>query len=106
MLAKRDVALANYYVATAELRAGNRDSAMAHYRACRDIRTELAKDPKSKVSSLDLMLALARTGDHDKASEIAEGMIKEASPRRPHLFLLRLRIRTLGRRRYLVAFLR
>ena len=77
ILAKMDVALAHYYVATADLRAGNPDSAMAHYRACRDIREELAKDPKSKLSSLDLMLALARTGDHNRASEIAEAMIKE-----------------------------
>ena len=75
--AKMDVALAHYYVATADLRAGDRDSAMAHYRECRDIREELAKDPKTKLSSLDLMLALARTGDHKRASEIAEGMIKE-----------------------------
>jgi hypothetical protein len=50
---------------------------MAHYRACRDIREELAKDPHAKLSSLDLMLALARTGDHGRASEIAEAMIKE-----------------------------
>ena len=75
--AKMDVALAQYYVATAELRAGNRDAAMAHYRECRDIREELAKDPKTKLNSLDLMLALARTGDHARASAIAEGMIKE-----------------------------
>ena len=47
---------------------------MAHYRKCRDIREELAKDPKTKVSSLDLMLALARTGDHERASAIAEGI--------------------------------
>ena len=77
VLAKMDVALAHYYVATADLRAGDRDSAMAHYRECRDIREELAKDPKTKLSSLDLMLALARTGDHNRASEIAEAMIKE-----------------------------
>ena len=75
--AKMDVALAQYYVATAELRAGDRDAAMAHYRECRDIREELAKDPKTKLNSLDLMLALARTGDHARASAIAEGMIKE-----------------------------
>ncbi len=72
-----DVALAQYYVATAELRAGHRDAAMAHYRECRDIREELAKDPKTKLNSLDLMLALARTGDHVRASAIAEGMIKD-----------------------------
>ena len=77
VLAKMDVALAHYYVATADLRAGDRDSAMAHYRACRDIREELAKDPQAKLSSLDLMLALARTGDHGRASAIAEAMIKE-----------------------------
>ena len=77
VLAKMDVALAQYYVATAKLRAGDRDAAMAHYRACRDIREELAKDPKTKLNSLDLMLALARTGDHARASEIAEGMLKE-----------------------------
>jgi eukaryotic-like serine/threonine-protein kinase len=75
--AKMDVALAHYYVATADLRAGDRDAAMAHYRKCRDIREELARDPKSKVSLLDLMLALARTGDHKRASEIAEGLINE-----------------------------
>jgi tetratricopeptide (TPR) repeat protein/tRNA A-37 threonylcarbamoyl transferase component Bud32 len=75
--AKFDVALAHYYVATADLRAGDRDSAMAHYRACRDIRAELAKDSQAKLNSLDLMLALARTGDHARASEIAEAMIKE-----------------------------
>jgi eukaryotic-like serine/threonine-protein kinase len=74
--AKMAVALAHYYVATADLRAGDRDSAMAHYRECREIREELAKDPKTKLSSMDLMLALARTGDHKRASEIAEGMIK------------------------------
>jgi tetratricopeptide (TPR) repeat protein/tRNA A-37 threonylcarbamoyl transferase component Bud32 len=76
VLARMDVALAHYYVATAELRAGDRDSAMAHYRECRDIREVLAKDPQTKLNSLDLMLALARTGDHQRASEIAEGMIK------------------------------
>jgi tetratricopeptide (TPR) repeat protein len=76
VLAKMDVALARYYVATAELRAGHRDAAMAHYRDCRDIREELAKDPQTKLNSLDLMLALARTGEHDKASQIAESMIK------------------------------
>ena len=76
VLAKRDVAYAHYYVATADLRAGDRDGAMAHYRECRNIREELAKDPKAKLSSLDLMLALARTGDHARASEIAEAVIK------------------------------
>ena len=50
---------------------------MTHYRECRDIREGLAKDPQTKLNSLDLMLALARTGDHERASEIAEGMIKE-----------------------------
>jgi hypothetical protein len=75
--ARMDVALAHYYVATADLRQGDGDSAMAHYRECRDIREELTKDPKAKLSSLDLMLALARTGDHQRASEIAEAMIKE-----------------------------
>ena len=53
---------------------------MAHYRECRDIREELAKDPRAKLRSLELMLALARTGDHARASEIAEGMIKGPPP--------------------------
>jgi tetratricopeptide (TPR) repeat protein/tRNA A-37 threonylcarbamoyl transferase component Bud32 len=77
-LAKMDVALAHYYVATADLRGGDGDSAISHYRECRDIREELAKDPQTKLGSLDLMLALARTGDHKRASGIAEGMIKES----------------------------
>ena len=76
VLAKMDVALAHYYVATADLRGGPRlrDGPLPR---CRDIREVLAKDPKAKLSSLDLMLALARTGDHARASEIAEAMIKE-----------------------------
>ena len=49
---------------------------MTHYRKCRDIREELAKDPQTKLNSMDLMLALARTGDDKRASEIAEAMIK------------------------------
>jgi serine/threonine-protein kinase len=77
VLARMDVALAHYYVATAALRAGDRESAASHYRECRDIREELARDPSTKLNSLDLMLALARTGDHGRASEIAEAMIKE-----------------------------
>ena len=77
MLAKVDLSLAHYYVATADLRAGDRNASMTHYRACRDIREELAKDPKTKLSTLDLMVAVARTGDHKRASEFAEGMIKE-----------------------------
>jgi serine/threonine-protein kinase len=76
-LAKMDVARVQYYVGTALLRAGDRDAAMNHYRKCRDIREALAKDPKTKINSLDLMLAVGRTGDHARASAIAEGMIKE-----------------------------
>jgi serine/threonine-protein kinase len=76
-VAKADVALAHYYVATADLRAGDRDSAMAHYRDCRDIREELAKVGQVKTNSLDLMLALARTGDHGRAAKVAEQLIKE-----------------------------
>jgi serine/threonine-protein kinase len=76
VLPRMDAALAHYYVATADLRAGNREKALEHYRACRDIREELAKDPKAKLSSLDLMLAVARSGDHKRASEIAESLIK------------------------------
>jgi serine/threonine-protein kinase len=75
--AQMDVALAHYDIATAELRTGDRESAMAHYRECRDIREELAKDSQTKRSSQDLVLALARTGDHKRASEIAERMMKE-----------------------------
>jgi serine/threonine-protein kinase len=78
--AKMDVARVQYYVGTAKLRGGDRAAAIVHFCACRDIREGLAKDPKASLNSLDLMLALGRTGDHARASAIAEGMIKDSPP--------------------------
>ena len=76
VLAKKDVCARALLRRHGRPSAGNRDSALVHYRACRDIREELAKDPNAKLDSQDLMLAVARTGDHKRAAEIAEAMIK------------------------------
>ena len=75
-MAKADVALNEYYVATAALRVGDRNGADEHYRACLAIREALASDPKSKLTATDLMLAQARCGQHEKASRIAGDLIR------------------------------
>jgi tetratricopeptide (TPR) repeat protein/tRNA A-37 threonylcarbamoyl transferase component Bud32 len=75
LLAKEDLAITHYYVATAALRAGDRKPAALHYKACLDIREKLAGDPKAKLSIIDLMIARARCGQHQLASKTAEEII-------------------------------
>ena len=72
-----DVATAHYFLATALLRLGENDASMKSYRLCRDMRRELAKDPKALTSRIDLMLALARCGEHAEAALIARSTIKK-----------------------------
>lgn len=57
VVAKGDLALTHYYVATAALRAGDRKGAAEHYQACLAIREGLAGDPKAKLNIIDLMIA-------------------------------------------------
>jgi tetratricopeptide (TPR) repeat protein len=73
--AKEQLAITHYYVATAALRAGDRKAAGEHYRACLKIREGLAGDPKAKLNIIDLMIARARCGQHQIASQTAEELI-------------------------------
>src|SRR5262249_33182325 len=73
---RRDLATAHYFLATALLRLGQEDESLKSYRICRDLRRELAGDPKATPARIDLMLALARCGDHAEAAEIGRRIIK------------------------------
>ncbi len=73
---RSDVATAHYYLATALLRLGENDASMQSYRLCRDMRRELARDPKARTARINLMLALARCGEHVEAALIARSTIK------------------------------
>jgi tetratricopeptide (TPR) repeat protein len=75
VLAKEDLAMTHYYVATAALRTGDRRAASDHYHACLAIREGLAGNPKAKLSVIDLMIARARCGQHQIASKTAQELI-------------------------------
>ena len=78
VIAREDLALIEYYFATAALRTGDRKTADRHYKACLAIREGLAGDPKAKLDVIDLMIARARCGQHELASKTAKEQI--ASP--------------------------
>jgi eukaryotic-like serine/threonine-protein kinase len=78
VVAREQVAVTHYYVATAALRMGDRKSADLHYKECLDIREGLAVGPKGKLLAIDLMIARARCGQYQIASTTAEELI--ASP--------------------------
>ena len=59
MLAKQDVAIAHYDVGVAALRQNDRAAADEHFAACLALREKLHAVSKSKVSEMDLMVALA-----------------------------------------------
>ncbi len=72
---KKALAQTLYYEATAALYAGDTKAAAEGYRRCLELRKELAKEPKAKMSQLDLMLALGRCGEHAEAAKIAEMLV-------------------------------
>jgi eukaryotic-like serine/threonine-protein kinase len=76
VVAQEDVAVTQYYVATAALRAGDSNAAALHYKACLAIREGLAGNPKAKLNVIDLMIARARCGQHQIASQTAEEIIR------------------------------
>ncbi len=71
-VAQGDAGTAHYYVATAALRQGDRATAATHFHSCLEIRERLAAAQKTKIASIDLMLALARCGRHEDAARIAD----------------------------------
>jgi eukaryotic-like serine/threonine-protein kinase len=73
--APRRLAEADYYEATCALHSGDPDGAAAGYRRCLEIRRKLASDPLAKMSRIDLMVALARCGEHAAAAAIARDLV-------------------------------
>jgi tetratricopeptide (TPR) repeat protein len=73
---KRSLGLTQYYEATCALHSGDKDGAAAGYRQCLNIFKALDIDPTAKPHKADLMLALARCGDHAGAATIAEELVK------------------------------
>ena len=72
---KRMLELTLYYEATCALHCGDKDGAAAGYHQCLDICKELATQPNYKHLQSDLMLALARCGDHAQAAKIADALV-------------------------------
>jgi serine/threonine-protein kinase len=70
-----DIARGCYYLATATLRLDQAAEAKLLYRECLELRRKLAIDPKAKLDQIDLIVAMARCGEHREAAEIARRMI-------------------------------
>jgi tetratricopeptide (TPR) repeat protein len=64
-----------YYEATAALRAGDAGGAKEGYRRCLEIRQALANDPNVKSNEIDVILALARCGQHAEAASRADALV-------------------------------
>jgi tetratricopeptide (TPR) repeat protein len=74
-----------YYEATCALQAGDTAGAAAGYRRCLEIRRALATEPKVKMPQVDLMVALARCGEHAEAARIARALV-ETAPKNEQLY--------------------
>jgi serine/threonine-protein kinase len=81
--ARENLARSHYRLATAFLRQSSQPDADRHYQACRKLREALAKeDEQNALSRLQLILILARCGQHAEASRRAEAL-RTAAPRNP-----------------------
>ncbi len=72
---KHSLGLTLYYEATCALRSGDKDGAAAGYGECLKIFKELDTEPTARLPKAELMLALARCGDHAGAATIAEALV-------------------------------
>jgi serine/threonine protein kinase/tetratricopeptide (TPR) repeat protein len=72
---KHTLAQTLYYEATCALHSGDKPGSAAGFLRCLAICKELATEPKAKIWETDLMLALARCGDHAEAARIAEALV-------------------------------
>ena len=61
-----------YYDATCALQAGDPAAAAAEYRRCLDLRKSMVDEKSAKYPQVDLMVALARCGEHAAAAKIAD----------------------------------
>ena len=64
-----------YYEATCALHSGDNVGAAAGYRECLTICKELATEPKARLPQSELMIALARCGEHAEAIMIADKLV-------------------------------
>jgi serine/threonine-protein kinase len=64
-----------YYEATCALMSRDVAGAVAGYRHCLKIREKLATEPEAKMPRIDLMVALARCGQHARAAAIAHELV-------------------------------
>ncbi len=76
--AQQRLATTLYYEATCARHAGDRAGAAAGYRRCLEIREKLATDPKAKIPRIELMLAQARCGQHERAAAIARELAAQS----------------------------
>jgi serine/threonine-protein kinase len=74
-----------YYEATCALHSGDTAGAAASYRSCLNIRRALATEPNVKMPQVDLMVALARCGEHAQAARIAQALV-EIPPKDENLY--------------------
>jgi tetratricopeptide (TPR) repeat protein len=80
-----------YYEATSALHSGDPARAAAGYRRCLEIRKALASDPKAnpdpkvKMPQVNLMVILARCGEHAEAARMAEALVA-TPPKDEHLY--------------------
>ncbi len=76
-----DMAQSHYFLGTAQERLGETELADRHFRQCLDLRRPLAeraesKDDPLKIPQINLMVALARCGEHEPAAAIADDLVK------------------------------
>ncbi len=83
---KHTLAQTLYYEATCALHSGDKPGSDAGFRQCLEICKELTTGPKAKIWETDLMLALARCGDHAQAARIAEALVA-TPPKDEHLYV-------------------
>jgi serine/threonine-protein kinase len=80
---RRVFSLSFYRLGTAHLLTGNAVEAKSNYEESLKLRQELAEaDPRNSYKQIDLMVALARCGQHVEAAEIA-GRLRERGARDP-----------------------
>ena len=74
---KAQLAETLYCEATAALDLGDRAGADSNYRKCLEIRRPLATDPRFKPHEIDLIVALARCGEHAEAARRSEALVAD-----------------------------
>ena len=75
IMARKDLALAHYYLGTALLRPGDKEGSRVHDARCLELREALSKVPAARMEEVDMLIALARVGRVAEAAKIADELI-------------------------------